>query len=277
MSPRRTAHKFVPEPLSWCLDGRETDLLHYVFSRPDLEDLRGSPAKVLRAIDDYSEKYKYLMNIGPTKGENISGLIAANKPSVMIELGGYVGYSAIRFADAVRANGGKKYLSLEVNPEMAAISTILVELAGLRDFVRIMIGPSDESLVRLIRDEKKMSSVEFVFIDHWQELYLPDLQLLEGLDVLKPGVSTLVADNMRLSGSLDYQAWLRASPEEKREMNKTRVGRSKLKRKQPDSASGHWPGLGNPNLIYETSTKIFDLGSVQDGVEITKVVGEDSP
>jgi catechol O-methyltransferase len=203
------------------------------------------------------------MNIGTTKGEYISGLIAANKPSVMIELGGYVGYSAIRFADAVRANGGKQYLSLEVNPEMAAISTILVELAGLRDFVRIMIGPSDESLVRLIRDERKISSVELVFIDHWEELYLPDLQLLEGLNVLKPGVSTLVADNMSLSGSLDYQVWLRASPEEKREMNNKRVGGSKLKRKQPDSASGHQPGLGNPNLIYETSTKIFDLGSVQ--------------
>lgn len=285
-------------------DGRERDLLHYVFSRPDLEDLRDSPSKVLRAIDDYSEQYQYLMNIGPTKGKYISGLIVQNKPSVMIELGGYVGYSAILFADAVRASGGKQYFSLEVNPEMAAVSNVLVDLAGLRDFVRIMIGPSDESLVRLIRDEKKISAVELVFIDHWQELYLPDLQLLEGLNVLKPDVSLLVADNMRLSGSLNYQEWLRATPEEKRELNKKRVGRSKLKRKQPDGASGHQLSLGNPNLIYETSTKLFDHGLVQvrlkenymkiykkvlanlrsitnnsiiqDGVEISKVIGEDN-
>lgn len=206
------------------------------------------------------------MNIGSTKGEYISRLIATNKPSVMIELGGYVGYSAILFADAVRANGGKQYFSLEVNPEMAAISNILVDLAGLRDFVRIMIGPSNESLIRLIRDENKISAAEMVFIDHWQELYLPDLRLLEELNVLKPGVSTLVADNMMLSGSVDYQEWLRATPEKKREMNKKTVAafeRNKLKRKQPDTPSGHQPSLGNPNLIYETETKIFDLGEDQ--------------
>ncbi|CRG87047.1 catechol O-methyltransferase [Talaromyces islandicus] len=278
MSPRRSAPPFVPKPLSWCLDGRETGLLHYVFSRPDLEDLRGSPSKVLQAIDDYSEQYKYLMNIGSTKGKCICDLIAANKPSVIIELGGYVGYSAILFADAMRANGGKQYLSLEVNPEMAAVSSVLVELAGLRELVRTMIGPSDESLVRLIRVEKKISTADMVFIDHWQELYLPDLRLLEQLNVLKPGVSRLVADNMMLSGSMDYQQWLRATPAKKREMNKKTIEdfeKSRLKRKQPSSASGHQPRLGNPNLIYETMTKIFDLGSYQDGVEITKVIGEE--
>jgi catechol O-methyltransferase len=221
---------------------------------------------VLQAIDDYSEQYKYLMNIGSTKGKYICGLIAASKPSVIIELGGYVGYSAILFADAMRANGGRQYLSLEVNPEMAAGSSVLVDLAGLRDIVRIIIWPSYESLVRLIREEKKISTAEMVFIDHWQELYLPDLRLLEELNVLKPGVSTLVADNMTLSGSMDYQEWLRATPERKRQMSKKTseaFERSRLKRKQPNSASGQQPSLGNPNLIYETKTKMFDLGSFQ--------------
>lgn len=287
MSSRRAAHKFIPKPLSWCLvrfrrkarcnrieetdksvnqDGRETDLLHYVFSRPDLEEMRGSPSKVLQAIDDYSEQYNYLMNIGSTKGEYICSLIAENKPSTMIELGGYVGYSAILFADTVRANGGKQYLSLEVNPEMAAISNILVDLAGLREFVRIMIGPSDQSLLRLIKDEKKISTAELVFIDHWQELYLPDLRLLEELNVLKPGASTLIADNMRLSGSEDYQEWLRATPVQKREINKKRIQSSegnKLKRKKSNAALSHKILLGNPNLVYQTSTKMFDHGSVQ--------------
>jgi catechol O-methyltransferase len=135
-------------------DGRETDLLHYVFGRPDIAELRGNPSKVLGAIDEYSQQHNGLMNIGGKKGAFICSLIAEHKPSVMIELGGYVGYSAILFGDAVRANGGKQYLSLELNPEMAAVANTLIDLAGLRDFVRVIIGPCNESLIRLVQVEK---------------------------------------------------------------------------------------------------------------------------
>lgn len=62
------------------------------------------------------------MNIGATKGAFVTNLIAKNKPSVMIELGGYVGYSAILFGDVIRANGGKQFLSIEKNPEVAAVA-----------------------------------------------------------------------------------------------------------------------------------------------------------
>jgi len=46
------------------------------------------------------------------KGAFITDIIAERKPSVMIELGGYVGYSAILFGEEIKKKGGKQYLSI---------------------------------------------------------------------------------------------------------------------------------------------------------------------
>jgi len=45
---------------------------------------------------------------------------------LQVELGGYVGYSTLLFADAVRSSGGSHYYSLERNPEFAAVITSLL-------------------------------------------------------------------------------------------------------------------------------------------------------
>jgi catechol O-methyltransferase len=243
-------------------DGREIALLHYIFSRPDLKELRGHPDKVLAAVDEYVEKHSRLMNIGPRKGAFISKLIAEHKPSVMVELGGYVGYSAIKFGDAVRSHGGKQYLSLEVNPENAAVAKMLLELAGLRDFVRIIIGSSNDSLIKLIQVEKKISQIEFLFIDHWKDLYLPDLWLLEALNVLILGVSIIAADNVIMPGAPDYLEWVRASPAQKREMLEKRE--LALSKEESAATTGATIDpkrvLGNPSLVYETSIEMFEMG-----------------
>ena len=184
-----------------------------------------------------------LINVGPVKGAHITGLIAKHKPSTMIELGGYIGYSAILFGDAVRANGGKKFYSLEKNPEMAAVAGQLVELAGLRGFVHIIIGSSDESLVELVRERKEIDRIEMLFLDHWQELYLPDLWLLEEMGVLVQDQTLLVADNVIMPGAPEYLKWVKGSPAQKRRM----VEKLNLGSLKP-----------NPNLIYETEVPVFE-------------------
>ncbi|KAH8812858.1 putative O-methyltransferase [Xylogone sp. PMI_703] len=274
-----TKRVHAPPPTRWALDGRETDLLHYIFSRPDLNELKGNPSNVLAAIDEYNQNHNMLMNIGPRKGKFISDLIAKQKPSTMIELGGYVGYSAILFGDTLRSNGGKQYLSLEINPEMVAVASVLVDLAGLRDFVSFIIGPCNETLIKLVRSEKKISQIELLFIDHWQELYLPDLWLIEELNILKPGVSVLVADNVIFPGAPQYLEWVRASPAQKKEMvEKRKLALSKDGDTQliNDSAADSKRVLGNPNIVYETSTTEFEFGPGKDGVEVTRVVGEET-
>ncbi|KAJ5594144.1 uncharacterized protein N7459_000352 [Penicillium hispanicum] len=247
----------APPATAFALDGREVDLLHYVFGRPDIKQLHGSPKKVLGAIDDYHRQHHQLMNIGPNKGGFITNLIAERQPSSMIELGGYVGYSAILFGDSVRTNGGKEYLSIEKNPEMAAVANTLVDLAGLRDFVRIIVGSSSETLKELVLEKKSLRQVDMIFIDHWQELYLPDLWLLEELNVLVPGKSMLVADNAIMPGAPEYLRWVKATPEQKKEIiQKLDVGSLRP----------------NPNLKYETSVPEFDTDFGKDGVAVTKVI-----
>ena len=73
-------------------DGREIELLHFVYGHPSVEEIRGSPQKLLEAIDEYGRTKKYLMNVGDDKGRIVTDLIADRKPQVMVELGGYVGY-----------------------------------------------------------------------------------------------------------------------------------------------------------------------------------------
>lgn len=85
---------------------------------------------------------------------------------MMIELGGYVGYSAILFGDALRAHRGKRFLSIERNPKMTAVANQLIELAELRNVVKILVGSSNEVLLELVRDQKEISQIEMMFIDH---------------------------------------------------------------------------------------------------------------
>ncbi len=65
------------------------------------------------------------MNVGPDKGKIVSDLIAEVKPEIVVELGGYIGYSSLLFGDAVRKAGGKHYYSLERNPEFAAVIIVV--------------------------------------------------------------------------------------------------------------------------------------------------------
>lgn len=65
-------------------DGREIELLHYVYSQSNIEEIRGSPERVLQAIDDYARTTKYLMNVGELKGKIVTDLIAEVKPETMV-------------------------------------------------------------------------------------------------------------------------------------------------------------------------------------------------
>ena len=75
---------YAPQEDVFFDDGREIELLHYVYSRPNVNQLRGSPSDVLEAIDQFARTRKYLMNVGSTKGSIITKLIAETKPPIMV-------------------------------------------------------------------------------------------------------------------------------------------------------------------------------------------------
>ena len=134
------------------------------------------------------------MNVGEDKGRMVTDLIAQTKPSVMVELGGYTGYSAVLFGTALRATGGKRFYSLEKNSEFAAVVMSLVDLAGLADVVKVLVGPSAESLAWL-HAEEGLGHIDLLFVDHIKPAYITDLKLCEHLGLVKDG-SVIAADNV---------------------------------------------------------------------------------
>jgi len=240
-------------------DGREIGLLHFVYSHPKLESFRNSPKNVLAAIDEYGRTKKYLMNVGEDKGKIVTDIIAEVKPAVMVEVGAYVGYSAILFADASRRAGGKVYYCLEHNPEFAAVVASLVNLAGLSDFVKVIVGGASDSFTRL-KKEGIFTHIDLLFLDHLKPLYGPDLRLAEELGVVGEG-TVLCADNVIWPGAPEYLEYVRSSVQEKR----AAPARSAEDRK------------GNPKLIYKSELKeSFEPTGERDGIEVTRCLGEEA-
>jgi catechol O-methyltransferase len=220
-------------------DGRELRLLEFVFSHPNLAKIRNSPADVIEAIDQYGRTEKYLMNIGYHKANIVTDIIVARKPKTAVELGGYVGYSAIKFGDAVRSCGGKEYISIEENPIFAAVSSLLIQLAGLQDVVRVVVGSSDEVLRRLHSDGE-LKQIDLLFLDHLKPLYTRDLRLCESMGLVRFG-TMVVADNVMRPGIPDYLRYVKASTSQ-------RV----LWAKENSDSGGSY---GNPGLLYQSVTK----------------------
>ncbi|KKZ68522.1 catechol O-methyltransferase [[Emmonsia] crescens] len=265
-------------------DGREIELLRYIYSLPNFEELRDSPSKIIDAIDQYGRDKNYLMNVGSAKGAIVTNLIATVKPQVMVELGGYVGYSAILFGDAVRRAGGERYYSLERSPEFGAVSRLLLDLAGLSNFVEIVIGPSDVSLCNM-HSSGGVKRIDMLFLDHYKPAYVADLKLCEQLGMIVPG-SVLAADNVISPGNPPYLKYVRSSIEEKRRAaaNPTSsrgydldgFSNSTVNRfgNSGEKALAAVDIFGNPNLIYKSRlVNSFEPTGEPDGVEITRCIG----
>jgi catechol O-methyltransferase len=159
--------------------------------------------------------HDFLISIGGHKSKILSDLITKEKPKTVVELGGYLGYSAILFADTMRRQnppnpGELRVLSLEMSPEFAAIARKLIELAGMSEIVTVVVGPAEESLRRL-KGEGKLTGLDMLFLDHAEELYLADFKVCEELGLLKKG-AVVVADNVVRPGAPEYRELVRGYP-----------------------------------------------------------------
>lgn len=204
------------------------------------------------------------MNVGEDKGKIITELIAEVKPRVMVELGGYIGYSALLFGDAMRQAGGQKYFSLEKNPEFAAIILSLIDLAGLSDVAKVVVGSSDDSINRLY-SEGILKHIDLLFIDHHKPLYTVDLKLCETLRLVAPG-TVLAADNVIKPGNPPYLEYVRSSVQTKRDQFGKNSNEDiaeyihefaeKIKEQYTGNSGPKLEKLveakGRPNLIYES-------------------------
>ncbi|ESZ95576.1 hypothetical protein SBOR_4056 [Sclerotinia borealis F-4128] len=193
-------------------DGREAQLLAYILSRDPI-----GPSNVLATIDEFSLQEDFLISVGPKKAVILRDLIMQEKPKVLVELGGYLGYSAVLFADAmVKANGGEaegdaelKIYSLELDPTFAVIARKIAQIAGLEHIVEVIEGTAASSVTRLV-EEGRITNVDFLFLDHVEELYEQDFKVVEALGVLRKE-AVVVADNVVRPGAPEYRDFIRGN------------------------------------------------------------------
>jgi len=149
---------------------------------------KGNPESVLKALDEFALRKNFLMNVGKEKGDIVKKSVQSSDARSVLELGAYCGYSAIIIAQELKERQGK-LISIEKSKHNAAIAEAVVEYAGLGDYVEFKVGSASEQIRTL------NTTFDLVFIDHWKDLYLPDLKLIESKGLLNERAQ-VVADNV---------------------------------------------------------------------------------
>ncbi len=163
---------------------------------------QNDPADVLRTLDRFASEERWLMSVGPEKGpliQELSGRLPAD--ARILELGAYAGYSSIMLASAFGPDA--RILSVEINKDAVESSRSYVQVAGLSEQILVVHGSSTDIIGTLDQP------FDLVFLDHWKDLYLGDLKLIEQRQLLNPG-SIVVADNVgKIFGAEAYLDYVR--------------------------------------------------------------------
>jgi len=127
-------------PPSKSFDGRELALLTFIHTHSSLSTLRNNPSSILAAIDEFGRTKDFLMTVGPATRDILALLIAKQRPKIVLDVGAYVGNSALMVGGALvdlyalggRGLGECKVFSFEKDPMCAAITSSFIDLAGLK-------------------------------------------------------------------------------------------------------------------------------------------------
>jgi catechol O-methyltransferase/protein arginine N-methyltransferase 5 len=198
---------------------------------------------VHNAVPSLSCRYK----IGPEKGTLLEQQLQQHGHiSTALEIGTFLGYSAIRTARHLAPGG--QLVCIEANPDNAAVARQLLDYAGVGGSVTILQGLGSQQLPaaaqllskargNLSTDGGSSSTAtnpsnssssssssssgggggvttpalaDFLFLDHCKDCYLPDLQQAEQLGVVGPG-TLIMADNVLYPGAPGFLEYLDSS------------------------------------------------------------------
>ncbi|HEY4672880.1 MAG TPA: class I SAM-dependent methyltransferase [Nitrososphaerales archaeon] len=140
--------------------------------------------------------------IGPKKGRILDGVVRRIKPKLVVEVGTFIGYSAIRMARLLTTEG--RILSIELSKEHAHLARTNINKAGLGDRIQVIVGDAKKVLPTV------KSEIDLLFLDAEKHEYLAYLRLAE--DKLHKG-SVVVADNAGVFAKemSDYLSYVRKS------------------------------------------------------------------
>ncbi|XP_072271778.1 catechol O-methyltransferase-like [Pyxicephalus adspersus] len=167
--------------------------------------IRGDPKSVIDNIDKYCSQREWAMNVGDQKGLILDNVLKESNPNTVLELGTYCGYSTVRIARLLKP--GARFLTVEFNPAFAAVAKQIIEFAGLKDKVQVIEG-NTQDIIPQLKKKYEVDKLDFVFVDHWKDKYLPDTQLLEKCGLLAKG-SVVLADNVITPGAPEFLKYVR--------------------------------------------------------------------
>ncbi len=186
-------------------DGREEALATHVTSHARAGDVDD----VIRVVDEFCYTRSYMINVGDEKGALLDAAVTRAAPRLVLELGTYCGYSALRMARVLPP--GARIVSLEFNEANAQVARRLLTHADVADRVTVVVGTLGDGGRTMDALEQQhgvtTGAVDVVFVDHDKDAYLPDLQRLLSRGWLHPG-SIVVADNVRFPGAPEYRAYM---------------------------------------------------------------------
>ncbi len=167
------------------------------------DELRGYLLSLLRETDELAllreeteKDPNAIMQIPPEQGQFLWFLVRAIGAKKAIEIGTYMGYSALCIALALPEDG--KLVACDISDEWAAIGRKYWKAAGVEDKIDFRLGQALSTLGSLIVSGEA-GSFDFVFIDADKRSY--DLYYEKALELLRPG-GIIAIDNVFLFGSV---------------------------------------------------------------------------
>lgn len=186
-------------------DGREAAAVDYVLKHARAGDIDD----VLATIDRFAYEKSMLINVGDEKGALLDAAVRRADPKLALELGTYCGYGALRIA---RAAPSAKVYSVELAEANAVNARQIWAHAGVADRVTCVVGTIGDGgrTLDALAGEYGFSAggLDFLFLDHDKDAYLPDLQSILDRGWLHTG-SIVVADNVKLPGAPKYREYMR--------------------------------------------------------------------
>ena len=168
---------------------------------------KGDIDSVYATIDKfcYLKQENSMMNVGPEKAKTVEALLKQQPINSFLELGTFMGYSAFRFSKLIQP--GAKYVTIDINEETTQMAKTMAEFGGAEN-IEFLLGGLEGQLEYLKKSYPK--GFDTVFVDHWKDLYLSDLRVLEKAGLVREG-TRVVADNLIKPGVPEYCEYMTGS------------------------------------------------------------------
>lgn len=134
------------------------------------------------------------MQISAEQGQLMDWLVRLLGVRRAVEVGTFTGYSALRTALAMPADG--RLTCCDIDPETGAVARSWWAQAGVSNRVELRIGPAADTLRALIA-AGEAGTVDMMFVDADKEQYAVYVDL--AWELLRPG-GVLLVDNVLWSG-----------------------------------------------------------------------------